>query len=75
MWGQYTIIYRHRVTNRGSLWVLYFQPHRFQDFRIGYFHSQTTVLCVIGQIIGGGGVTGREYLDLFLIVVKHGTTV
>ena len=65
----------HGVPNTDSLWVLYFQPHRFQGLKLDYFHSQTIVLCVIGQIIGGGGVTGREYLDLFLIVVKHGTAV
>ena len=55
--------------------VLYFQTHRFQGFQFDYFQNQATVLCVIGKIIGGGGMTGREYLGLFLIVLEHVTTV
>ena len=65
----------HGVPNTGSILVLYFQPHRFQGFQLDYFHSKTTVLCVIGEIIGGGGVTGREYLGLFFLFIKHGTSV
>ena len=41
----------------------------------GLFSWSKTVLCGIGQIIGGGGVIGRSYLGLFLILVEHGTTV
>ena len=66
MWVQYTIVDRHGVINKGSLWVLNFQPHRFQGVQLYQFFSQTTVLCVIGQIVGGVGVTGRAYLGLFL---------
>ena len=33
------------------------------------------MLCVIGQIIVVGGITGRSYLGSFLIVVEQGTTV
>ena len=53
----------HGVTNKGSLWYLHLETHRFQVFQLDYFHNQTTILCVIGQIIGGGGVTGRAYLS------------
>ena len=62
-------MYRHGLANKYSLWFLYLQPHRFQGVQLNFFHIQTTVLCVIGQIIGGGGVTGIEYLGLFLLVV------
>ena len=62
-------MYRHGVTNTGSLWVLNLQPHRFQGVQLDYFHSQTTVLCVIGEIIGGGVMMGRLYLGLFWLVV------
>ena len=40
-----------------------------------YFYSQNTMLCGIGQIIGGGIMTGRAYLGLFSLVVEHGTIV
>ena len=63
------------MTNAGILWVLYLQPHMFQGVQSDYFHSQTNVLCGIGQIIGVGVVTGREYLGLFFLVIEHGTTV
>ena len=43
LWGQYTIIYLHGLTNTGSLWVLHFQPHRFQGIKLDWFHIQTTV--------------------------------
>ena len=66
---------RHRGTNTGSLLVLNLQPNRFQGVQLDCFHSQITLPCGIGQIIGGGGVTGREYLGLFLIVIEHGITV
>ena len=42
---------------------------------IGFFHIQTTMICGIGKIIGGGGVMCRSYLGLFFLVVEHGTTV
>ena len=41
----------------------------FQGVQLDYFQSQNNVLCGIGQIIGGGGVTGRAYFGLFLILV------
>ena len=59
MWGQYTIIDCHGVTNTGSLWVLNLQTQMFQVIQLDYLHSQTTVICGIGKIIGRGGVTGR----------------
>ena len=46
-----------------------------QGVQLVYFHSQATVICVIGQTIGGGGVTVRSYLGSFLIVVEHGKTL
>ena len=49
----------HGVTNTGSMWVLNFQPHRLQDDEWDQIHCQTTVLCGIVQIVGGGGVAGR----------------
>ena len=33
------------------------------------------MLCGIGQIIVGRGITGRAYLGLFLLVVEKGNTV
>ena len=39
MWGQYTIMDCHGVTNTGILWVLNFQPHRFQGVLLGFSHS------------------------------------
>ena len=57
------------VTNAGSMWVLHFQPNRFQGVQLDQFHSQTTLLHGIGQLIGGGGVTGRACLGLFLLLV------
>ena len=63
------------MTNTGSLWFLYLQPHMVHGVQLDYFHSQITVIRGIGQIIGGGGVTGREYLGLFLLVVEHSTMV
>ena len=33
------------------------------------------MLCGIGQIFVGGGITGISYLGWFLIVVEQGTTV
>ena len=72
---QYTIMDNHGVTNTGSLWVLHFQTHGFQGVQLYCFQSQTTMLCVIGQIIGGGGVTDRSYLGWFLIMVERGPTV
>ena len=62
MWAQYTLMDRHRVTNTGILWVLHLQPHRFQGFQVDYFHSKTIVLCVIVQMIAGGGMTLILYL-------------
>ena len=59
----------HGGTNTGSLWVLYLQPNRLKGFRLDYFHSQTAILCGIIQIIGGGDMTGREYLGWLIIVV------
>ena len=61
----------HGVTNKGSLRVLHLQSHRFQGVQLDYFHIQNTVLCGIGQIIFGRGVTGRAYLGVFLVVVEH----
>ena len=52
----------HKVINTGDLWILHFQPHKFEDLQLDYFHSETTVLFGISLIIGGGGVTGRAYL-------------
>ena len=52
----------HRATNTDSPWVLNFKPNRFQGAQLDYFPSKTTMVCGIGQIIGGGGVTGRAYL-------------
>ena len=72
--GKYTIMYCHGLTNTGSLWVIHFQPHRFQGTQQYYFHSKTTVLCGIVQTIAGGGITGRAYLGRFLLVVEQGTT-
>ena len=62
MWGKYTILNFHWVNDTGGMWVLHLQQHRFQGVQLGYFQSQTSVLCGIGQIIGGGGVVGRVYL-------------
>ena len=59
MWVQHTIMDFHGVTNTGSMWVLKFQPHRLQDDEWDQIHCQTTVLCGIVQIVGGGGVAGR----------------
>ena len=44
MWGQYTIIYFHVVTNKGGIWVLNLQQHSFQVFQLDYFHSQTNMM-------------------------------
>ena len=63
------------MTNTGSLWVLHLKPKSLQGAQLDRFHSKTTVLCVIDQIIGGRGVTVRAYLGLFLLVVEHCTTV
>ena len=68
-------MYCQGMTNTGSLWVLHFKPHSFQGAQLDFFHSKTTVLCGIDQIIGGRGVIGRAYLGLYLLVVEHGTTV
>ena len=65
----------HGVTNTGILWVLNSQKLRLQGVQLDYFYSKPTVLCGIGQIIGGGGVTGRYNLGLFLLVVEYGTPV
>ena len=71
MLDQYSIIDFHGVTNTFGLWVLHLQPHRFQGFRLDCFHSQTTVLCGIGQIVCCGGMGGRACLGLFLLVIKY----
>ena len=65
----------HGLINTGSMWVLYFQPHRLQGVQLDKFHWQTTVLCEIAQIIVFGGVTVRAYLERFSFVVEQGTTV
>ena len=75
MWGQYIIMDCHGVTNKVSLWFLNLQPNRFQGVQLYYFHSHTTILCVIGQIIGGRGIMSRAYLGLFWLVVEYGNTV
>ena len=62
MLGQYKIMDFHTVTNIGCLWVLHMQPYRFQGVQFYSFHSQTTILCGIGQIVGGGGMTVRAYI-------------
>ena len=62
LWVQYTIMDCRGLTNTVSLWVLNFQPHRFRGIQLDKFHSQTTVLCGIGQIIVSGGMKGRAYL-------------
>ena len=74
-WGQYTLMDLHGVTNAGSLWVLYLQSHRLQGVQLDYFHIQTTLICVIGQMIGGGGMMDRAYLGLFFLVVERFATV
>ena len=66
---------RHGLTNTGSMWVLHFQPHRLQGIQLNYFNSQNNMLSGIGHIIVGGGMTGRAYLGLFLLVAEQGTTV
>ena len=58
------------MTNTGGLRVLYLNPRMLQGFKLDYFHSQTTGICGIGQIIGGGGVTDRPYLGRFLLMVE-----
>ena len=73
--GQYIIMDQYGLTNAGSLWVLNFQPHRFQGIQLDYFHSQTTMLRGIGQIIVGEGMTGRSYLGCFFLVAEQGTRV
>ena len=75
LWGKYTIMDFHELTNTGSLQVIHFQPHRFQGIQLDQFHNKTTVLFGIGQIIVGGGRTGRVYLRWFLLVVEQGTAV
>ena len=62
-------MYQHGLTNIGSLWVLHFQPHRFQGIQLYQFHSQTTVLCGIGKIIVGGGHDDQSMLMVIFIVV------
>ena len=37
-------------------------------------NSNYCATCIC-KFIGGGGVTGIEYLGLFLLVVEHGTSV
>ena len=75
IWVQYTIMDCHGVTNTYNLWVLYLEPQKFQSVQLDYLHIQTTMLCGIVQLIGGGGVTRRSYLAWFLLVVEYGTTV
>ena len=75
MWSQYNILYFHGVTNTGGMWILHVKIHRFQVVQFYYCYIQTTGLCVIGQIIGGGFMTGKAYLGLFLLVVGRGPAV
>ena len=52
----------HGVTNTDDMCILTLQPQRFQGVQYYQYYIQTTSLFLIGQIIGGGGSTIREYL-------------
>ena len=64
-----------KITNTGSLWVLHLQPQMFHGVKLDYFCSRNTVICGIGQIIGGGGMTERSHSGIFLLLVEYGNTV
>ena len=42
--------------------VFHVTQHSFRGVQLDLCYSQTTTLCGINQIIGGGGGTGRAYL-------------
>ena len=73
--GKYIIMDCHWLTNADSLWVLNFKPHRFQGIQLNQFRIQTTLLYGIGKIIVCKGMTVREYLGRFFLVVEQDTKV
>ena len=60
---------------KGGLRILHVQPHRFQGVQLICCYSQIVALCVIGQIIDGGGGMGIADLGFLLLVVELVTAV
>ena len=63
MWDKYNIMHFHGVTNRFLIC-----NYTGSILSNQVFHSQTTALCEIGLIFGGGGMMGKKYLSwIFLL--------
>ena len=61
---------RHGSSNTGSMWVLYFQPHRFKGTQLDHFHIETSMIRGIGQMMFVGVMLSISYIRCFLLVVE-----
>ena len=76
MWYQYNDLGLYGVTRTDGMWILHFQPHRLQGFTLDYFHSQTTVICGIGQIINWWlRRDGQILFKVFFLVSEPAPTI